>query len=163
MNLLFVLWAVEEGLEDDVRLQVVQDLVVSEVAVLRQIQNRSLLLELIVLVVVDLDQALSDEVHFLDIALVANDTFPRCRDAAVHLNDEFVREPSLTLFKEVVEGPLKLLEHPSVLNQVRLHLRSDLLVELELLDDQVKVVQEGLLDVFSDVVVQGWLDVEWFV
>ena len=163
MNLLFVLWAVEEGLEDDVRLQVVQDLVVAEVAVLRQVQNGSLLLELIVLVVVDLDQPLSDEVHFLDIALVANHTFTRCRDAAVHLNDEFVGEASLTLFKEVVEGPLKLLEHSSVLDQVRLHLWSDLLVELELLDDQVEVVQEGLLDVFSDVVVQGWLDVEWFV
>lgn len=38
-----------------------------------------------------------------------------------------------------------------------------MLEELELLDDEVVVVEEGLVDVLLDVVVQVWLDVEWLV
>jgi hypothetical protein len=44
-----------------------------------------------------------------------------------------------------------------------LHSRGHELVELELLDDQVIIVQKGLVDVVFDVVVEVWLDVEWFV
>ena len=40
-------------------------------------------------------------------------------------------------------------------------MRSDLRVELELLNDQVEVMHEGLLDVLPDVVVQRRLDVVW--
>jgi len=37
------------------------------------------------------------------------------------------------------------------------------LIELELFNDQVEIVQEGLFDVSSDVVVKSWLDVVGFI
>jgi len=37
------------------------------------------------------------------------------------------------------------------------------LVELELLNNQVEIVKEGLLNVLSDIIIQSWLDVEWLV
>ena len=37
------------------------------------------------------------------------------------------------------------------------------MVELELLNNQVEIVKEGLLDVLSDIIIQSWLDVEWLV
>jgi hypothetical protein len=49
------------------------------------------------------------------------------------------------------------------LNQLSLHLGSEVLVELELFDDQVEVVHESLFDVFPDVVVESGLDMVWFV
>jgi hypothetical protein len=53
----------------------------------------------------------------------------------------------------MVEGAFKLLEYSRVLDQIGLHLGGNLLIELELLDDQVEIVKEGLLDVLSDIVV----------
>mgnify|MGYP004184070287 CR=1 FL=1 len=44
-----------------------------------------------------------------------------------------------------------------------MHLWSDLLIELELFNNQVEIVEEGLLYVLSDIIVQGWLDMEWLV
>ena len=73
-NLLLVLWAVEQRLEHNIGLEIVQDLVVTEVAVFGQVQNWSLLFNLIVLIVVHFDQSLSNEVHLFHITLVANDT-----------------------------------------------------------------------------------------
>ena len=60
--------------------------------------------------------------------------------------------------KEMIKRPLKLLEYASILNQVSLHLWSDLLVELEFFNDQVEIVEESLFDIFSNVVVQSGLD-----
>ena len=60
----------------------------------------------------------------------------------------------------MVERLFELLEYSRVLNQISLHFGRDLLVELELFDNQVEVIKESLLNVFSDVVVQSWLDME---
>jgi hypothetical protein len=58
----------------------------------------------------------------------------------------------------VVEGLLKVSEGPSALDQLGLHLGSDLLVELELFNHQVEVVKKSLLHVLSNVVVESWLN-----
>ena len=63
----------------------------------------------------------------------------------------------------MVERALKFLKDSSVLDQVSLHLWSDLLVELELFDDQVEIVEEGLLDILSDIIVKRWLNMERLV
>jgi len=160
---LFVLWTIEESLEHDVGLQIVKDLVVTKVAKLRQVKDGLLLVQLVVLVVVHFDETLADEVHFLHITLVADNTLSRRRNTTVHLNDKLVGEAALALLEEVIEGSLEFFEDSGVLNQISLHLGCDLLVELELLDDQVEIVEEGLLDVLSDIVIQRWLNMERLV
>ena len=101
-----------------------------------------------------------DEKHLLDVTLVADDDLVLLEDAAEHVDDELVGEAALTLVEEVVEGALELLEDASVLDEVSLHLGSDLLVEVEFLDDQVEIIQEGLLDILPDIVVECGLYVE---
>jgi hypothetical protein len=81
-------------------------------------------------------------------------------DTAEKVDDEFVDEATLAFIKEVVERLLEVLEDARVLYQIRLHLGRDLMIEIELFDDQVEIVQEGLLDVLADVIVQRRLDVE---
>jgi hypothetical protein len=78
-------------------------LVVSEVRELRKIKDWLLFLDLVILVVEHFNQALSDEIHLLYIALVGNDYFAWGVDSAVHCDDQLVGEASLAFFKEVVE------------------------------------------------------------
>ena len=106
---------------------------------------------------------MSDEEKLLDVTLVADDSLTWSIDSAVHVDDELVGEASLAFFEEVVEGSFELFEHPSVLNEVGLHLWGDLLIELELFNDEVEIVKESLLDILSDVVVECWLDMERLV
>ena len=138
-------------------------MVVSEVRELWKVKNWFFLDFLIVLIVVDLNETLSDEIHLLDIALVTDDSLAWSVNSAVHCNNQFVGKTSLTLLEEMIERSLEFLEDSSVLDQVSLHLRSNLLIELELLNDQVEIVEEGLLDILSDIVVESWLDMEWLV
>ena len=63
----------------------------------------------------------------------------------------------------MVKALFEILEHSCVLNKISLHLGRDLLVETELLNDQVEVIHESLLHVFSDIVVQNRLYVEGLV
>jgi len=140
-------------------------LVVTEVGVLWQIQNGLVLapFTLISFIVVDFNKSLPNEIHFLHIALVADHHFTRSRNPAVHLDDQFVGEATLTLLKEVIKRSLELLEDPSVLDKVSLHLGSDLLIELELLDNEIEIIEEGLLNILSNIIIKCWLDVEWLV
>jgi len=128
-------------------------LVVSEVRELWKIENWLLLGFLVVLIIVNLNETLSNEVHFLDITLVADNSLPWSVDSAVHSNNQFVSETSLTLLKEMVERSLELLEDSGILDQISLHLWSNLLVELELLNNQVEIVKESLFNVLSDIIV----------
>lgn len=152
-----------KGLEHQVRLQLAQDLVVPEVRVLWQVQNGLSTDLLVGLVVKHLDYSLPDEEHLLHVALVADDWPVWRENSTEHIDDQLVGEAALALIEEVVEGTLELLEDPRVLNEVGLHFGSDLLVEVELLNNQVEIVQESLLNVLPNVVVKGWLDVEWLV
>lgn len=172
-----------------VGLDVKQDLEVSEVRVLGQVEQRSsffslsrlfiniLLLDehgrrvhlllvnsvkfqVVVLVVVHNNVALFDEVHFFHVGLVADDRHVSHVESAQHVDDQVVGESSLALVKEVAECLFELSEGLGALNQLGLHLRSDLLVELELLNDKVEVEHEGILNVLSDFVVQIGLDMQ---
>ena len=138
-------------------------MVVSEVRELRKIKDWLLFLDLVILVVEHFNQALSDEIHLLHIALVGNNYFAWGVDSAVHCDDQLIGEASLAFFEEVVERSFELFEHPGVLNEVSLHLWGDLLIELELFDDKVEIVQESLFNILSDVVVESWLDMERLV
>ena len=101
--ILLVVWGVCKSLEDQVRLEVVEDLVVSEVGVLWQVEDWLVLDLLIVLVVVDLDKSLFDEEHLLDITLVANYHLSGVLNSTEHIDDHLVGEASLTFFEKVVE------------------------------------------------------------
>jgi hypothetical protein len=126
--LLFV-GGVGEGLEQEVALEVVENLIVSEVRVLGKVQDGLVFDFLVVFVVVNLHQTLTDEEHLFDVGLVTNDGFAGVLDAAEHIDDHLVGKASLALLEEVVEGPFELLEDTGVLDEVSLHLGSDLLVE----------------------------------
>ena len=128
-------------------------MVVPEVRELWKIENWLLLGFLVVLIIVNLNETLSNEVHFLDITLVADNSLPWSVDSAVHSNNQLVSETSLTLLKEMVERSLELLEDSGILDQISLHLWNNLLVELELLNNQVEIVKESLFNVLSDIIV----------
>ena len=138
-------------------------MVVTEVRELGEVQDWLFLLDFIVVIIVDLHDTLSDEVHFLHIALVADDGLTRGVKPTEHVDDQLVGEASLALVEEMVERFLELLENSRVLDKLRLHLRGDLLIENELLDNEVEIVHEGLLNILTDVIVQSWLNMEWLV
>jgi len=106
-----------------------------------------------VLVVENLDDTLSNKKHFLNWAFVTDDHTILLKDPTEHRDDELVCETALTLIKEMIEGAFELLEYSGALNQLCLHLGGDLLVEGELFDDEVEIIEEGLLYVFTDVTV----------
>lgn len=138
-------------------------MVVSEIGELWKIEDWLLLLDLVIVVVVDLDNTLSNEVHLLDVTLVADDSLAWGVKSAEHVDDKLIGESSLALIEEMVEGFFELLENSGVLNEFSLHLWSNLLVENEFLDDQVEIVHESLLNILSDVIVECWLDMERLV
>jgi hypothetical protein len=59
----------------------------------------------------------------------------------------------------VVEFLLKVSELTDVMNKVSLHLGSDLLEELELLNNQVEIKHESLFNVKANIRVEGMLNV----
>jgi len=163
-HLLVLLGIVAQGSENNVRLQVVENLIVTEITELWQVKNGLFVLAIFAaLVGVKFHNTLSDEEELLDVALVADDSLAGSIDSAVHVDNELVGEASLALIEKVVEGLFEFLEHSGILNQVSLHLWRDLLIELEFFNDQVEIIHEGLFDVLSDVVVKSWLDMEWLV
>jgi len=163
-HLLVLLGIVAQGSENNVRLQVVENLIVTEITELWQVKNGLFVLAIFAaLVGVKFHNTLSDEEELLDVALVADDSLAGSIDSAVHVDDELVGEASLALIEKVVEGLFEFLEHSGILNQVSLHLWRDLLIELEFFNDQVEIIHESLFDVLSDVVVKSWLDMEWLV
>jgi hypothetical protein len=91
-------------------------LIVTEIGVLRQIKNWFFFFNLVILIVEDFDQALSDEVHLLHVAPIADHGLPWSVDSAVHANNELIGKPSFTLLEEMVERFFKFFEHSSVLD-----------------------------------------------
>lgn len=161
--ILLVLGGVGQGLEEDVRLEVVENLIVSEVRVLWKIQDRLFLVELIVLIVVNFNQTLSDEIHLLHIGFVADNSLARGVNSAVHADDQLVRETSFALLEEMVERSLELFKDSRILDKISLHLGGDLLIELELLNDQVEIIKESLFNVLSDIVIKRGLNMKRLV
>jgi hypothetical protein len=60
-------------------------------------------LDLIIVVVVDLNDTLSNEVHFLHVTLVTDDSLAWGVESAEHVDNKLVGESSLALIEEVVE------------------------------------------------------------
>lgn len=152
-----------DSFEYKVRLQLAKNLVVTKVWVLGQVKDSLARYFLIIIIVENLDYTLSDKEHLLDVTFVADDRLVLLEDTTEHINDKFICETTLTLIKEMIERSFKLLEYPGILNKIRLHLRCDLLVEVEFLDDQVEIVEECLLNIFTNVIIECRLNVEWFV
>jgi len=71
------IWVILQSFDNNVRLKLLEDLVISKVTKFRQVKNRSFLHDFIIVIVVNLNDTLSDEVDFLDIALVADDNSSR--------------------------------------------------------------------------------------
>lgn len=112
----FLLHFAVEGLQYQIGLQIIQNLVIAKVAVFRQVQNGLIFDDFIVFVVEHFNYALSDEVHLLNIAFVADDSFVCRGDAAVHINNKFIRKTALTLFKKVAELSFKIPEKARALD-----------------------------------------------
>ena len=110
--------------------------------------------------VVNFGDTFSNEVKLFHVRVVWNDNLAVLKEFAEQVDDKFVGEAPLAILEEVVEVLLKLGEGISQFDKTGLHFRGDLLIEVEFLNDEVKVIPVGLLDVFSDVVVQVWLQVE---
>jgi hypothetical protein len=156
-------WILHQSLNDNVRLKFLKNLVVSEVAEFRQVKNWSLLNDLIVVVIKNFNDSLSNEINLLHVTFVADNNSSRGVESAEHINDKLVGEAPFALIKEMIERLLEFLENSGILNKLGLHFWSNLLIERELFDNQVEIVFESLLNVLSDVIVQSWLNVEWLV
>ena len=103
------------------------------------------------------DGALLNEVDLAELLAIVDNGEIRLVYPREHVDDEFVGEASLAVLEEVFEMILEILEDR--LHDFCLHLWRDLLVEVELLDDQVEVVHEGVVHVLLDVAVQVGRDV----
>jgi hypothetical protein len=156
-------WILHQSLNHNVRLKFLKNLVVSEVAEFRQVKNWSLLNDLIVVVIKNFNDSLSNEINLLHVTFVADNNSSRGVKSAEHINDKLVGEAPFALIKEMIERLLEFLENSGILNKLGLHFWSNLLIERELFDNQVEIVFESLLNVLSDVIVQSWLNVEWLV
>jgi hypothetical protein len=71
---------------------------------------------LVVVIVEDLHNTLSNEEHLLDIAFVADDSLVLLEDAAEHVDDKLVGEAALALVEEMIERAFEFLENSSILN-----------------------------------------------
>jgi len=63
----------------------------------------------------------------------------------------------------MVKGLFEISENSSVLDELSLHFWSDLLEEWELLNNKIEIIKESLFNVFSDIIIESWLNMEWFV
>jgi len=101
-------------LENKIGFQIVKDLVITKVRKFGQIKNRLVSLiflflgvELwwyIMLRIENLNNTLSNEVHFLDIAFVTDNNFSWSIKSAIHIDDKFISKASFTFIKEMVKG-----------------------------------------------------------
>jgi len=71
------IWVILQSFDNNVWLKLLKDLVISKITKFRQVKNRSFLHDFIIVIVVNLNDTLSDEVNFLDITLVADDNSSR--------------------------------------------------------------------------------------
>ena len=93
-----------------VTLQIVKDLIVSKISILRQIKNRLLFPKFIILLVEYFNLSTIDKVHLLDTALITNDCLSRILNPTVEPDDKFVDKALFTFFKKVVEVLFKFFE-----------------------------------------------------
>ena len=152
-----------QSLVNQIGLQLIENLEVTKVCKLWQVQYCLVFGNFIVFVVEDLDNTLSNKEHLLNWTLVTDYHTILLEDTTEHGYDELICEAPFTLIKEMVEGAFEFLEYPGALNKLGLHLGCDLFIEWELFNDEIEIVKECLFNVLTNVTVKGGLDMEWLV
>lgn len=107
--------------------------------------------------------SLFDEVHFFYIAFVSNYSHIVHIKSTEHINNKIIRESSFAFIKEVTKCLLKIFESSGALDKFSLHFWCDLLIELKFFYDEIKVIHKGIFNVFSNVIVKIWLNVDFTV
>ena len=156
-------WLWLHSSELQVTLEIIKNLVIAKVSILGKIQNRLLLSKLIIFLIEHFNLATIDKVHFLDTTLIADDCFTWVLNPTIQSDDELIDKSLFTLFEEMIEILLKLLELISWQNQFSLHFGCDLLEELEFFNNEVVIIEESLIDILFDVVIEVRLNMERFV
>ena len=111
----------------------------------------------------NLYNALSNEIHFLDITFVTDDNLTRSIKSTIHIDDKLVGKAPFAFIKEVIKGFFKVTKHSGALYQVSLHLRSHLLIEWEIFNYQVEIKLECLFNILSNIVIKSRLNMERLV
>lgn len=97
----------------------------------------------------------------IELLPVLNNREVRFIDAREHVDNQFVNKSSLTVFEEMPIGQLEILKDG--IHYLCLHLRRDLLIEIEFFDYQVEIIKESIMHVGFNVAVEIWRDVVRFV
>jgi len=103
------------------------------------------------------------EVHLFDATFVADYCLTSLVNPTIKVDNELIDEASFAFLEEVAEAFLELLELRSLHDQLRLHLRCDLLEELKLFNDQIVIIEECLVDVVLNIIIKVWLNMKWLV
>ncbi len=99
--------------------------------------------------------------HLMKLLLVSHNLLVGWIYPRIHINYQLIGESLVAEVKEMFEFLLKV--HEDDVHDLGLHLGRQLLVELELLDDHVEIIEQGILDVAPYLLVEGWRDVEGLV
>lgn len=95
---------------------------------------------------------LLNEVYLAELLPIAHYSQVRFVYPREHIDYQLIHEPSLTVLKEMFEVCLKVLKYR--LHYLSLHLGRYLLIEVELFNNQIKIVHEGIMHVLLDVTVK---------
>ena len=132
--------------EANVRLQIANDLIVTEYRVWRQ-KHEVLDQEL----VEHRDCTFLDEVDLTEFLTIVYYSKIRLINSCKHIDDQFVEETSFTVFKEMLEVQLKVLENS--IHNLSLHLWWNLLIEVEFFNNKVEIIHKCIMHVLLDITV----------
>ena len=130
-----------------------EDLIIAKDRIFRQIKNRFVVNDFIILIIINFYHTLSGEVKFFDMLVVTDDFIPLRKNSSIARDDQLICKSSLTLFKEVVKVSFEFSKHPCVLDDFSLHLRSKLLIEVKFFSNSIEIKHESLLGISSYVIV----------
>ena len=107
--------------------------------------------------VIHRDGALAYKVHLSELFTIVNNIQTRFINSSKHVDNQLIDKASLTILEEMSELPLEIFEYG--IHDLSLHLGRDLLIEVELLDDQVEIMQKGIMHILLDVGIEVGRDV----
>jgi hypothetical protein len=139
-------------LENDVGLQVIYDLIVAKDGELWQKHEVSDLK-----LIIHGNGTLLDEIKLAELLSIGDYSGIRLINPSKHVYDELINETALTVLKEVSELCLEVLENCTY--DLCLHFWWDLLIEVEFFNNQIEVVQEGIVNKLLNVAIQIRRDV----
>jgi hypothetical protein len=133
--------------ENDVGLQIVYDLIIAKDRELWQ-EHKICDLELII----HGNCTFLDEVELAELLSIRDYSGIRLVYPSKHVYDKFINETTLAVLKEVPELCLEILENCTY--DLCLHFWWDLLVEIEFFNNQIEIVQEGIMNELFNVTIQ---------